>query len=209
MLEALQIEFGVEAPRKVALHGRTDFGILSELLEVNGVASEPDNLGKLCERYFSMLPTTLAERQGVVLPGVQEVLDAFDGEPQVTSAILTGNMARSAQIKLEHYNLWHYFAFGVYGDSAAHRTELAEPALQLVQSNSAGQAENREVETLIIGDTPMDVELAKAMQIRCLAVCTGGFSSSELADSGADLVLEDLSDLDVVRDWCLQAGEPA
>lgn len=153
-----------------------------------------------------MLPDQLSQRQGVVLPGVQQILDSFHDEPLITNAILTGNMARSAQLKLEHYGLWQYFAFGVYGDTASQRTELAEPALVTVKENLGPNVNHEEVETLIIGDTPMDVELAKAMNVRCLAVCTGGFTDEELSDAGADLVLEDLSNLEAVQNWCLQTG---
>ena len=190
------------------MHGRTDFGIFSELLESNGVDSDQQNLKRLCERYFSILPQQLAERQGQILPGVPEILRAFDRDEATVNALLTGNMARSAQIKLEHYGLWEFFAFGVFGDFATHRKELAGPALETVASNHQAD-ECQTPETIIIGDTPMDVELAQVMNVRCLAVCTGGFSEAELCAAGADLVLNDLSDPESVYDWCLSSGEQA
>ena len=51
-------------------------------------------------------------------------------------------------------------------------------------------------QTVIIGDTPSDVECAKVHGIRAVAVATGPFAAGDLAD--ADVVLADLKDIDAV-----------
>jgi phosphoglycolate phosphatase-like HAD superfamily hydrolase len=48
---------------------------------------------------------------------------------------------------------------------------------------------------VIIGDTPADVACAASIGARTIAVATGGYSEAELADTGADAVLPDLSDV--------------
>jgi phosphoglycolate phosphatase-like HAD superfamily hydrolase len=48
--------------------------------------------------------------------------------------------------------------------------------------------------TVLIGDTPLDVEAALATGARVVGVATGGYSTGELAEAGAHAVLPDLTD---------------
>jgi phosphoglycolate phosphatase-like HAD superfamily hydrolase len=47
---------------------------------------------------------------------------------------------------------------------------------------------------IVIGDTPLDIECARAGGVRALGVATGSHSADALRQAGADDVLEDLSD---------------
>ncbi len=46
----------------------------------------------------------------------------------------------------------------------------------------------------VIGDTPLDVQCARAIGARVVAVATGLHSCAQLAPAGPDLLLADLSD---------------
>ena len=48
--------------------------------------------------------------------------------------------------------------------------------------------------TVLVGDTPSDVLAASVNGARSVAVATGSFTTGQLADAGADVVLADLSD---------------
>lgn len=206
LLMALGNGFNVPETRPVALHGRTDLGIMTELLESHGVAATPATVLQLCEHYFRLLPVELKRHKGQVLPGVRELLDAIENfadeqlQVEFVSGVLTGNMPVSAQVKLQHFGLDDYFEFGVYGDRVHHRPELRDVAIETVRARCGPLAPERMV---IIGDTPLDVALAKAMGARCLAVCTGGIDAQALADAGADQVVADLSETDRILDWLL------
>jgi phosphoglycolate phosphatase-like HAD superfamily hydrolase len=50
--------------------------------------------------------------------------------------------------------------------------------------------------TLVIGDTPFDVEVARTHGARSVAVATGSYDRSALEATGADIVLDDFADLD-------------
>jgi phosphoglycolate phosphatase len=205
LLKALGAEFSLSEAQPVPLHGRTDLGIFTELLEKHGIFPSKIELNRLCEHYFRLLPLELAARPGRVLPGVHEVLEHVVSREDCLVGVLTGNMPTSAQAKLSHYHLDRYFSFGIYGDEAATRPELRGPALKRVHAHLGRElASNRIV---IIGDTPLDVELAKAMGARCLAVCTGGIEASDLQAAGADLVVEDLSDTERIIDWCFPSED--
>ena len=46
----------------------------------------------------------------------------------------------------------------------------------------------------MVGDTPKDIECARAIHVRAVGVATGIYSLEQLRATGADLVLADLSD---------------
>src|SRR5262249_42707833 len=94
--------------------------------------------------------------------------------------------------KLEYFDLWKYFRGGAYGDNAVDRNTLVREALDAVvqcggPSVPAGQ-------TLIIGDTPLDVACAAHAGARSIAVATGNYTPAALAAAGADVVFADLSE---------------
>ena len=62
-------------------------------------------------------------------------------------------------------------------------------------------------EAVFLGDTPYDVEAASRLGLGCIAVLTGGFSRAELEQSGAVLVVEDLTEL-ADLDWPSHLRKP-
>lgn len=196
LLQALQAEFQLAEAQSVPLHGRTDLGIMTELLESHGLDASQENLDRLADHYYRLLPSELQQRPGRTLPGVETLLARLQNEP-CRLALLTGNMPHSAKLKLRHYGLWEHFEFGVFGDLAPARPALAAPALQTIADQLQVNISPQQV--VIIGDTPLDVELAQTMQCRCLAVCTGGFEAREL--NGACLVVEDLTETNSIIQW--------
>ncbi|MEZ6135415.1 MAG: HAD family hydrolase [Pirellulaceae bacterium] len=199
LLHALQDQFGIVDPRAVPLHGRTDCGIFRELLESHGIRATPAALQRLCEHYFDLLPQYLTTLAGRVLPGVMALLDTLVENQQCAMGVLTGNMQRSAQTKLMHFQLGHYFDFGIYGDAAPTRPELCQSALECVRVHCQRELPSEQI--VVIGDTQLDVELAQAMGARCLAVCTGGVSAQQLNAAGAQLVLDDLTHTERILPW--------
>ena len=69
--------------------------------------------------------------------------------------------------------------------------------LVTVARHAAGQvygADFSGASTVLVGDTPLDVEAALATGARAVAVATGSYSAAELAAAGAHVVLPDLTD---------------
>jgi len=194
---------GVEqATAGMRFDGRTDRAIFLEALERHGLAGpDPDAaFESFVAEYLAELKKSLEALGGVVLPGVPALLDAFENRGQPLG-LATGNMERGARVKLAHFGLWERFAAGGFGDHTPVRAELVREgigALALV----IGCDPDPEA-TIVLGDTPLDIEAAHLAGARCLAVATGSFDTDALRDAGADWVFADLSDTARVLDVLL------
>ena len=130
------------------------------------------------------------------MPGVRELLDSLASRNDVHVALLTGNYQQAARLKLEYFDLWQYFPCGAFGDDAPERNRLLSCTLARVRE--CGGPTVRPEESVVIGDTPLDVACAVASRARSLAVATGSHNAGQLRASGADLVFQNLSDTDAV-----------
>lgn len=178
--------------------GRTDGYLLEEAARRAGITLAPEARAAIEERYFEALAEEIklpGEGRKTVMPGVRPLLSALEAREDVVLALLTGNFQRSARIKLEYFDLWAPFRFGAFADDASDRNHLVPIALG--RARDAGHSPRAD-RVVVIGDTPLDVECAKAGGVRALGVATGSHTVDELREAGADHALEDLSDTDTV-----------
>ena len=184
-----------DAMRGVNFAGRTDWSILDDVMRKFGRTLDPPLLEELRRSYVRHLEVEIRHRgEGVkdVMPGIRELLETLERRDDVALALLTGNFAESARIKLEHFDLWKYFSCGAFGGDAANRNELVPVAI--TRARDCGVADVEPERVFVVGDTPNDVECALVAGARPIAVATGGYSMEDLRASGADIVFEDLSD---------------
>ena len=197
MTRAFEDLYGIrDAFVGVPFNGRTDAWILAQAAVRHGI--DPRHLPKFKPLYLDYLARELHEpgpRKGV-MPGVRDLLDALTSKDDVFLALLTGNFAEGARLKLEHFDLWRYFECGAFGDTVHERNELLADALAQVEACSGLRVEASR--SIVIGDTPLDVGVALAGGARSIAVATGSHTTDQLRTSGADIVFEDLSDLESV-----------
>ena len=193
LAKAFQNSYGREPDfSKLDTSGRTDLWIARQVLEQQGVPASAENIHAYLETYLQVLPSELHSRHGSVLPGIVELLEKFKHHPTIAQGLLTGNLRRGAQIKLEHYNVWHYFAFGAFGDDSPLRNELGPLAVRRAREKHA--AEFAPDNIFVIGDTPHDIECGKAIGAKTIAVATGSFSATELRRHQPTAVFTDFSD---------------
>ena len=182
-----------DALRGVQFQGRTDASIVSDALAAHRVPRDSPVLSRFPDIYLRHLAHELVQpgpRKGI-LPGVRELLDALSGRDDVYVALLTGNYEAAAQVKLEYFDLWRYFPCGAFGDDAPDRNGLLPKAVARVAA--CGGPSVAAADTVVIGDTPLDVACAQAGGARSIAVATGSHSVEELRAAGADGVFEDLA----------------
>lgn len=211
--EAGRAEFGPAfSIEGVSFAGRLDPLIIGEMLRLNGVPETPENHARVRARYVPLLRERLA-RPGAAaaLPGVHNLLAALAPYAQrqdVTLGLLTGNFAESGTMKLRASGIDpDLFTVASWGDDAPANPDRPPVREDLVPVG-LGRARQRHGRPsrgfTIIGDTPHDVRCAKVHGGRCLAVATGKFSAAQLAESGADRVLQDLTDTDAVVSWLVK-----
>jgi phosphoglycolate phosphatase-like HAD superfamily hydrolase len=195
MLRTFEDVFGPRDPSvEVPFAGRTDTWIISELARRHGYPHDGSSLIRFRDRYLIHLAEEIVRPgpQKGVLPGVRPLLETLAFGENIHLGLLTGNFEGGARIKLEYFDLWKYFACGAFAEDAADRNGLFAPALSRL--TASGQPEVHASEVAIVGDTPLDIDVARSAGARSVAVATGSFSMDALRSSGADSVLADLSD---------------
>ncbi len=172
--------------------GRTDAFIARQFFEYFELPMTEQGVHDLHERYLGHLAAELPRATGHAHPGILDLLETVRARPDLAQGLLTGNLKRGAQLKLEHYQVWHYFEFGAYADDSALRNELGPFALSRAKDRHGLEFKPQDV--FIVGDTPHDVACAQAIGAKSIGVATGHFKTAELAACNATAVLENLSD---------------
>jgi phosphoglycolate phosphatase-like HAD superfamily hydrolase len=124
----------------------------------------------------------------------------------MTLGLLTGNYPETGRLKIEAAGLNpEVFTINAWGCEGQRRRDLPPLAMQrYVQSNGGSIAAQRVV---IVGDTPHDVDCARAHGCRSIGVATGAFCVEALREAGADLAVDDLSEVDGIVAWLARAPQ--
>ncbi|OHE80993.1 MAG: hydrolase [Verrucomicrobia bacterium RIFCSPLOWO2_12_FULL_64_8] len=193
MERALREQFGVSGSfEQIDWAGRTDSWIAHEALSRHGLADTPENVRDYLEAYLRILPLELQARQGWTLPGIIELLEIIHRREDLAQGLLTGNLARGAQLKLSHYRVWHYFEFGAFADDSPRRNDLGPHALR--RARESHRVEFPPDRTFIVGDTPHDIECGRVIGAHTIAVATGRHSADELRAHRPTAVFSDFHD---------------
>ncbi len=186
--------YGLEkATAGIRFDGRTDRAIFFDVFDrLNLPANQRDEAFRASNaHYLGRLPVLLAERGGVVLPGVRELLAVLAGSGAAIG-IATGNSRDGARVKLDYFGLWESFAAGGFGEHTAERPVIIREGIEALAA-ATGLAVDGAL-AIVIGDTPLDIAAALANGARVLAVATGMFSEDELSSAGATWTAPDLGD---------------
>jgi phosphoglycolate phosphatase-like HAD superfamily hydrolase len=186
--------FGIEDGfGKIEFSGRTDRFIVQSALELHGIDGDFDShLAPFLERYYELLPTSLREKQGQLMPGFPELLASLVETPHIRLGLATGNFSEAARQKLSYFEIEQFFIddgslVGGFGEESVDRADVVRKA---IASMSTGGDSN----VLVIGDTPKDITAALDSGVTAVGVATGSYSTDDLRSSGAHVVFEDFSD---------------
>ena len=186
----------------IEIAGKTDRAILRDILRKYNVETNDETIRQFAEDYVAGLKTELPQAHGRVLPGIHELLTRTSAQVHIVNALLTGNLQRGAELKLRHYQLWRFFAFGAFADDHHDRNELGRFAIQRALEATGETFGPEQID--VIGDTPHDISCGKAFGGRTIAVATGSWSRERLAQHRPDFLFDDLSAVDQViarLDW--------
>lgn len=165
---------------------------------VLGHPPEDRELAKVIAAYLDRLPTEVQTSAGYhVLDGVEELL------PRLCRAgfllgITTGAVEAAAHMKLARADLNRFFCFGGYGSDSEDRAGLTGRAIERAGGILGRPLDPRHV--VVVGDTPLDIEAARAVGAIPVAVATGHYGEGELKEAGAQYVLASLRDPLPLRD---------
>lgn len=190
------LEFKIpRATEKLSFAGRTDTGLVRECFQNHGIDPTPKNYRRFFDVYTFWLDHFLAQSDGRVCPGVRPCLGAFErlAQPPLLG-LLTGNIRLGAEIKLRHYDLWNFFRVGAFADDHEDRNHLAKIARKRAEQRLGRKLKGDEI--LVVGDTPNDIECARAIRAKALAVATGSYSKAQLSPHEPTWVIDNLTQFD-------------
>lgn len=178
---------------EVRFHGMTDRAIVRGALGRAGLPCDEATIDDLCAAYLVALADEVPRSTGFkIFPGVPELLLRLGEHAGVAVGLGTGNLREGARIKLEHARLMHHFTFGGYGCDHEERPTLVRRGAERGASQLGVLL--GECRVVVIGDTPRDIEAARAIGADAVVVETGGFTSAELRANGADHVFGTLAE---------------
>jgi phosphoglycolate phosphatase-like HAD superfamily hydrolase len=176
--------------------GKTDPRILHDLMRGAGLspAQIAEGAHRFYARYVEELELAIGDGRRVrVLPGIAELVRALSAREDALVGLLTGNIEGGARVKLAPTGLWPLFRVGAYGSDDIDRRALPRVACERARAFAGRDFPFDRV--TILGDTPLDVDCARACGARAVAVATGFHPYGDLEGCGPDLLFEDFSDV--------------
>ena len=190
---AFQRATGQPMREQAKIDGITESVIFRETAKLHGLTTDRTDF----ERYADALTEEhlkqageLRER-GHALPGAAAALDAL-AALDFQQTVVSGNVRSVSEIKLQVFGLDRHIMWnlGAYGEESDIRATLVRLSLQRANASAA--------DAVLIGDTPADVEGAHANGVRAIAVASGRSNEAALRDTGAESVLSDLRDTELL-----------
>jgi phosphoglycolate phosphatase-like HAD superfamily hydrolase len=175
----------------IALQGSTDTGILREACHQAGMP--PEVLEEHTEAILEAMGKTVAAQRHALdlvrMPGVEDALRHL-AQRGALLGVATGNLEMIGWIKVEHAGLREWFRFGGFSDHFPIRAELVGHA-----ANKAREMAGPDARVCVVGDTPRDIEAARANSLPVIAVATGRYGFDELLAVRPDVCATSLADL--------------
>jgi phosphoglycolate phosphatase len=189
-VDAVTDVYGIELPldcvSQVDHPGRTSRSIFREVLLRAGMAPDAVDRGlsrwcaRTSERYLALLDRSDTGFWETTV-GAAETLAQLEGNARL--ALLTGNPEPVAWARLERLGLARFFprGQGAFGCEADERRDL----VQLARERAGAPDPWPAAATVLVGDTPRDVEGAHAAGVRAVALVNERFGRRDLAAANA------------------------
>jgi phosphoglycolate phosphatase len=162
----------------VHVHGSTDTAILRDACRQSAIPDEvwQPRLEEILDQLRERVHQQRKLMSVTVMPGVLSILAYLKGRGKVLG-VATGNLEQIGWLKIERAGLRDWFSFGGFSDRHALRSDMIANAVAagqpLLQANAR---------ICVVGDTPSDIEAAKANGLPTIAVATGVYPYSTLLD---------------------------
>lgn len=180
MLEVYGVDTTIEG---IQYHGKTDLSILRAALAREGISDRKFEaaLPKALEVVCREVEANHRELVPKVCPGIVQLLESLKKQGKLLG-VASGNLQTVGWHKIEAAGLRQFFSFGSFSDHNESRADIFRSALDCVAAQLGPAAR-----ACFIGDTPSDVEAARAVGAQILAVASGTFSIEQLSGCSPDL----------------------
>jgi phosphoglycolate phosphatase-like HAD superfamily hydrolase len=177
----------------VVLHGGTDTAILREAFELAAIA--PQVWEPHTEAILEAMRKTIEERRSEMdmwrMPAVEETL-AHLASRGALLGLATGNLAQIGWIKVEMVGLRDWFRFGGFSDRFPDRADMVADAVAQARELLGAKPD---ATICVVGDTPRDIEAARANGLAVIAVATGNYGFDDLAAMEPEVCVSSLAAL--------------
>jgi len=157
-------------------------------------AASPERIEEILASYRSHYQLKAGVGREPLFAGALEALDRLQQRPDTILAVATGKGYRGAVTLLERHSILERFHSVQTPD---HNRGKPDPQMIETAMEKAGASR---AETVMIGDTVHDMHMAKAAGVGAIGVAWGYHTVFDLNAAGADVVLEDFSQLDKAVD---------
>jgi len=131
-------------------------------------------------------------------PGAREALDRLREQKGTVLGIATGKGLTGVARILENHRITGHFTTLQTPD---HNPSKPHPGMLLSAMEETGAAPNQ---TVMVGDTVFDMELARAAKVRSIGVSWGYHDAADLLKAGAGTLIHDYSELDAAIERVLE-----
>lgn len=175
----------------IVVHGSTDTALLREACRQAGIPAEV--LEPQVDTLLDAMCQSVAERRGELdplrMPGIEETLRHLAGRGALLG-VATGNLEIIGWMKIEAAGLREWFRFGGFSDQFPDRGQLVGHAAAKARELAGPGAT-----VCVVGDTPRDIEAARANALPVIAVATGHYGFDELLAHRPQACASSLADL--------------
>ena len=175
--------------------GFTDPLILKDMLQRAGI--EGIELNDAIDKFFPIYYERLEERYKAaadkkIYDEVGNLLKELSEEKNIYLGLVTGNMKRSAMIKLTPFDLDRFFPVGAFASDDPDRDKLPPIAVGRAEKDWNVEFQNENV--FVVGDTIHDIRCALVNNYRAVGIARrdGDKEKSMLKSAGADWVFDTL-----------------
>ena len=165
-------------------------GVLKEALKYEKTSDCEPQIGELIERSIKLYRTYYAKHlldETKLYPSVRVVLEHFKDRKQ---AVITNKPEGFSNEILRGLKIDSYFFKVIGGDQQLPKKPAPEPVLEIVKFAQVDLNE-----TVLIGDSAIDVETGRNAKVRTIAVTYGFSSPEEIERSKPDMVVNDFAEL--------------
>jgi phosphoglycolate phosphatase len=174
MRAVLNLEASIDG---VHVHGNTDPGIVRAVLQRAGLghAAIDAHMPQIVAHMLSEVERNRDQLRPELCPSILDLLGYLQARGKLLGTA-SGNLEPLGWLKLEKAGIKPMFAFGSFSFPRESRADIFRHGAGLARERLGPGAT-----VTVIGDTPFDIEAARAAGIPVIALATGIFSLADLA----------------------------